>query len=231
MSKKNQKVLEVLGLYYTYANSTNKVDILSDINFNLNEGEMVALVGPSGSGKSTFLNCIGLLDRPTKGTIKILGEKCNILFDSKLAKIRSKEIGFVFQSHRLFPEFSSIENVIIPQFILGIEKETAYKNASEILNFLGLKNRINHRPANLSGGESQRVAIARALANAPKIILADEPTGNLDKISSNIVFDLLCKVVKASKISCVIATHNQFLAEKMDKIYSIEDKKIKLINS
>ena len=129
----------------------------------------------------------------------------------------------------MFPEFSSIENVVIPQLILGVEKKTAYKNASEILKFLGLQNRLNHRPANLSGGESQRVAIARALANAPKIILADEPTGNLDKFSSDLVFDLLFKVVKASKISCIIATHNQFLAEKMDKIYALENKKIKLI--
>tara|TARA_B100001758_G_C18303804_1_gene553931 strand:- start:181 stop:876 length:696 start_codon:yes stop_codon:yes gene_type:complete len=229
MSKKNQKVLEVSNLSYTYQNPSSNVDILDNLNFNLNEGEMVALVGPSGSGKSTFLNCIGLLDKPSKGLIKILGKKCNVLLDSKLTKIRSEHIGFIFQSHRLFPEFSSIENVVIPQLILGVEKKTAYKNASEILKFLGLQNRLNHRPANLSGRESQRVAIARALANAPKIILADEPTGNLDKFSSDLVFDLLFKVVKASKISCIVATHNQLLAEKMDKIYAVENKKIKLI--
>ncbi len=228
---KNNKILEINGLGYSYQNSSNKINIFSNLNFFLKESEMVGLVGPSGSGKSTFLNCVGLLDKPNEGLINIMGYNCISLNDAQLTEIRSKKLGFIFQSHRLFREFSSIENVVIPQLIAGTKKSLAYKNANEILTFLGLGNRLNSRPANLSGGESQRVAIARAVANAPNIILADEPTGNLDKSASELVFELLCKVVRASKIGCIIATHNQFLAEKMDRIYTIENKKLKLIKN
>ena len=231
MNNKKTKVLEIIGLNYSYPSSSHDIEIFTDLNFDMHEGEISALLGPSGSGKSTLLNCIGLIDKPNKGIIKISGQNCNLLSDNGVTKIRSKLIGFIFQNHRLFPEFSSIENVIIPQLLEGQEKETAKKNAIEILNFLGLKNRLNHRPAHLSGGESQRVAIARAVANAPKIILADEPTGNLDKKTSELVFDLFYKLVKASRISCLVATHNNSLAEKMDKIYIIENNKIKLIKS
>ncbi len=231
MNNKKTKVLEITGLTYTYVNSSNSIEIFTNLNFDMQEGEMAALLGPSGSGKSTLLNCIGLIDKPNKGVIKILGQNCNLLSDSSITKIRSKHIGFIFQNHRLFPEFSSMENVIIPQLLEGQNKVTAEKNSIEILNFLGLKNRLHHRPGNLSGGEAQRVAIARAVANAPKIILADEPTGNLDKSTSGLVFDLFYKLVKASRISCLVATHNNLLAEKMDKIYIIENNKIKLIKS
>ena len=229
MNNKEIKVLEITGLNYTYLNSSNNIEIFNNLNFDMNKGEMAALLGPSGSGKSTLLNCIGLIDKPNKGVIKISGQNCNLLSENNITRIRSKQIGFIFQNHRLFPEFSSMENVIIPQLLDGQNKETAKKNSIEILSFLGLKNRLHHRPAHLSGGEAQRVAIARAVANAPEIILADEPTGNLDKKTSELVFDLFYKLVKASKISCLVATHNNLLAKKMDKIYIIENNKIKLI--
>ncbi len=226
---KNLNVLEVIDLNYSYQTSTNNIEILKNVNFDLKKGEMVALLGPSGSGKTTFLNCIGLIDKPDSGIINILNQKCEFSSDNVITKIRAKNIGFIFQNHRLFPEFSSLENVKIPQLLEGKDNKIAEANAIEILNFLGLNKRLNHRPAHLSGGEAQRVAIARALSNAPKIILADEPTGNLDKETSKLVFDLFYKVVKASKISCLVATHNLGLAEKMDKICIIENKKIKII--
>ncbi len=231
MNDISKNVLVVENLSYVYDNDLEKISILENLNLKLIEGEMIALVGPSGSGKTTFLNCVGLLDRPSSGMINILNENCNLTSEYLRTKIRSKQIGFIFQSHRLFPEFSSIENVVIPQLLIGIEKKIAYKNAKKILETLGLKDRLFHRPAKLSGGEAQRVAIARALANAPKIVLADEPTGNLDSQSSNLVFELLYKIVKISKLSCVVATHNAELAKKMDKVYLINNKKLELIRS
>ena len=231
MNDISKNVLVVENLSYVYDNDLEKINILENLNLKLIEGEMIALVGPSGSGKTTFLNCVGLLDRPSSGMINILNENCNLTSEYLRTKIRSKQIGFIFQSHRLFPEFSSIENVVIPQLLIGIEKKIAYKNAKKILETLGLKDRLFHRPAKLSGGEAQRVAIARALANAPKIVLADEPTGNLDTQSSNLVFELLYKIVKISKLSCVVATHNAELAKKMDKVYLINNKKLELIRS
>ena len=223
------RVLEVFNLLYTYPSVKNNIKILENLDFTLLEGEMVALLGPSGSGKTTFLNCVGLIDKPNSGIIKILDEKCDFLSDSHITNIRSKYIGFIFQNHRLFPEFSSLENVMLPQLLAGKTLLTAKENSIEILNFLGLHHRLNHRPAHLSGGEAQRVAIARAVANAPKIILADEPTGNLDKETSKLVFDLFYKVVKATNMSCIIATHNHTLAKKMNKIYTIENKQIKTL--
>ena len=231
MNDLSKNVLVVENLSYVYDNDLEKINILENLNLKLIEGEMIALVGPSGSGKTTFLNCVGLLDRPSSGMINILNENCNLTSEYLRTKIRSKQIGFIFQNHRLFPEFSSIENVVIPQLLIGIEKKIAYKNAKKILETLGLKDRLFHRPAKLSGGEAQRVAIARALANAPKIVLADEPTGNLDTQSSNLVFELLYKIVKISKLSCVVATHNAELAKKMDKVYLINNKKLELIRS
>ncbi len=231
MNKNPKIVLKIENLTYFYESGINKIEIIKNLSFELNEGEIIGLLGPSGSGKTTLLNCIGLLDLPKSGSIKILGNNCNEASDFERTKIRSKQIGFVFQSHRLFPEFSSIENIVIPQLLLGIEKKIAFKNAQALLNLLGLSHRALHRPAKLSGGEAQRVAIARAVANAPKIILADEPTGNLDLDSAKLVFDLLYKIVKMSNISCLIATHNIDLAKKMDKVYSIENKKLKLIKN
>ena len=229
MNNNSSKVLETINLSYFYRSAKNKIEILNNINFDLYEGELIALLGPSGSGKTTFLNCIGLIDKPTKGTINISNQKCDFSSDNKITKIRSQNIGFVFQSHRLFPEFSAMENVVIPQLLDGKNNKIAQKNAIEILHYLGLGKRLHHRPANLSGGESQRVAIARAISNAPKIVLADEPTGNLDKETSILVFELFHKVVKASKIGCIVATHNDALAEKMDKVCIIEDKKIRTL--
>ncbi len=232
MNKNKMKVLEVTGLDYSYniGQKSKSINILSNLNFEILEGEAVALLGPSGSGKSTFLNCVGLLDAPSRGVIKICEKLCKFNSDSYISKIRAKNIGFVFQNHRLFPEFSAIENVIIPQLVCGVDYKKAKQNANELLLFLGLKHRLDHRFSELSGGEGQRVAIARALANAPKLILADEPTGNLDKENSDLIFDLLYKTVKASNISCIIVTHNSRLAKKVDKVYKIENKNINLIS-
>ena len=228
MSNISKVILKIENLTYFYENQFNKIEIFKNLNFEIKEGEIIGLLGPSGSGKTTLLNCIGLLDSPKSGKINILNVDCSNANDFERTKIRSKQIGFVFQSHRLLPEFSSIENIVIPQLLLGVEKKIAFKNASELLKLLNLNHRADHRPARLSGGEAQRVAIARSVANAPKIILADEPTGNLDSASAKLVFDLLYKIAKMSKISCLIATHNTELAKKMDKIYSIKDKKLKL---
>ena len=195
-------------------------------NFSL---EMVALLGPSGSGKSTLLNCIGLLDKFVSGKFKILNKDYSLLTESEITNIRLNDIGFVFQNHRLFPEFSALENIIIPSLIKNIPFDEAKKKATQILTYLNLEHRINHRPAKLSGGESQRVAIGRALSNNPKFILADEPTGNLDKDNTLLIFNILKKITLDTEKSCIIATHNNFLAEKMDRIFLIENQNIKIL--
>ena len=189
----------------------------------------MALLGPSGSGKSTLLNCIGLLDKFVSGKFKILNKDYSLLTESEITKIRLNDIGFVFQNHRLFSEFSALENIIIPSLINKIPFDEAKKKATQILTYLNLEHRINHRPAKLSGGESQRVAIGRALSNNPKFILADEPTGNLDKDNTLLIFNILKKITLDTKKSCIIATHNNFLAEKMDRIFLIENQNIKIL--
>ena len=188
---------------------------------------MVALTGPSGTGKSTLLNIAGLLERPSLGSVKLSGRDCKNITENLKTSIRGKEVGFIFQSHRLFQEFSAIENVILPQLIMGVAKKTAEKKSKDLLCALGLEKRLFFRPAKLSGGEAQRVAIARSLANSPNLILADEPTGNLDPISAKNVFNLLHKLVKALGIGCLIATHNFDLANLMDRCITLENGSIK----
>ena len=178
---------------------------------------MISLIGPSGTGKSTLLNIAGLLEKPTFGSISLSGHDCTKLSEDNKTILRGTEIGFIFQSHRLFQEFSAFENVMLPQLIMGKSKIEAEKKSKELLSALGLKNRLEFRPAKLSGGEAQRVAIARALSNSPNLILADEPTGNLDAISAKNVFEILYKLVKSLDISCIFATHNNDLAKLMDR--------------
>ena len=190
---------------------------------------MVALLGPSGSGKTTLLNCIGLLDKFISGKFKILNKDYSLLTEREITNIRLNDIGFVFQNHRLFPEFSALENIIIPSLIKKTPFDEAKKKAIQILNYLNLEHRIHHRPARLSSGESQRVAIGRALSNNPKFILADEPTGNLDKDNTLLIFNIFERITLDTEKSCIIATHNNFLAEKMDRILLIENQNIKIL--
>ncbi len=219
MSRKidNKDLLILKNISHIYNQDLQNIKVLNNVNIRVSKGEMISLVGPSGTGKSTLLNIAGLLEKPTLGSISLSGYDCTKLSEDNKSFLRGSEIGFVFQSHRLFPEFSAIENVMLPQLIMGKSKIQAEKKSNELLSALGLKNRLEFRPAKLSGGEAQRVAIARALANSPSLVLADEPTGNLDENSANIVFKILYKLVKSLDISCIFATHNNDLAKLMDR--------------
>jgi lipoprotein-releasing system ATP-binding protein len=186
-------------------------------------GQSVALVAPSGAGKSTLLHLAGLLEHPDLGEVYIDGRPTSSLADSERTRIRRSEIGFVYQSHHLLPEFSALENVLLPQMIRGLTRREATARGVELLNYLGLGNRVTHRPAELSGGEQQRVAIARAVANAPRILLADEPTGNLDPHTAGHVFDTLTDLVRASGLATIMATHNMDLAARMDRRVTIRE--------
>jgi lipoprotein-releasing system ATP-binding protein len=189
-------------------------------------GQSVALVAPSGSGKSTLLHIAGLLETADEGEVYVSGVPTSQLSDIERTQIRRTDIGFVYQSHRLLPEFSALENVMLPQMIRGLKRSETIKRATEILAYLGLGERIKHRPAELSGGEQQRVAIARAVANAPRVLLADEPTGNLDPSTADHVFSALMQLVKATHVAMLIATHNMELAGRMDRRVSIVGGKV-----
>jgi lipoprotein-releasing system ATP-binding protein len=186
-------------------------------------GEIVALVAPSGTGKSTLLHVAGLLEKPDGGEVFVGSQPTAGMNDQERTRIRREELGFVYQFHHLLPEFSALENVVIPQLIRGLLKVEALDRAGQILTFLGLGKRLDHRPAELSGGEQQRVAIARAVANAPRLLLADEPTGNLDPQTADRVFQTLVSIVRASKLAALIATHNMDLAARMDRRVTIRD--------
>jgi lipoprotein-releasing system ATP-binding protein len=186
-------------------------------------GQSVALVAPSGSGKSTLLHIAGLLESPDEGEVYVAGAPTSQLSDVERTQIRRNDIGFVYQSHRLLPEFSALENVMLPQMIRGLKRSETIKRSTEILNYLGLGERLKHRPAELSGGEQQRVAIARAVANAPRALLADEPTGNLDPNTADHVFQALMQLVRATRVAMLIATHNMELAGRMDRRVSLVD--------
>lgn len=220
-------LLQAKNLEKTHHQGDEALTIFMDISMALNAGEIVALVGPSGAGKSTLLQMIGLLDKPTSGQISIDGEVVSKLDDESLTLLRRHTIGFVYQFHFLQAEFSAAENVMIPQMIAGVSKKDARAKAEKLLKQMGLGLRLSHRPARLSGGEQQRVAIARALANDPKILLADEPTGNLDPRTSEEVFNLLIERVRKLGIGALIATHNMELAQKMDRILLMQDGQLK----
>ena len=213
----NKEILILKNITHIYNQDHQRIKVLDNMNVRVVRGEMVALIGPSGTGKSTLLNIAGLLESPTFGSVSLAGQNCKNLNEDFKTSLRGSEVGFIFQSHRLFPEFSAIENVMIPQLIMGKSKLKAEKKSKELLSVLGLQKRLNFRPAKLSGGEAQRVAIARSLANSPNLVLADEPTGNLDPISAKNVFEILYKLVKSLNISCLIATHNYDLAKLMDR--------------
>ncbi len=199
------------------------LDVLRGVDLTVAAGEMVALVGPSGSGKSTLLHTAGLLERPNAGTVTIEGRRCNELNDGDRTALRRSSIGFVYQFHHLLPDFSAVENVLLPQMIAGRPRKAARVRAEELLAQVGLTGRLSHRPSQLSGGEQQRVAIARALANAPTLLLADEPTGNLDHATADEIFDMLVKLVHDTGIGALVATHNQDLADRMDRTLELRD--------
>ena len=206
-----------------YTQGETMLSILDGAKLALWAGQSVALVAPSGAGKSTLLHIAGLLETPDDGEVYIGGAPTSQLSDIERTMIRRSDIGFVYQSHRLLPEFTALENVMLPQMIRGLKRAETIKRSTEILGYLGLSERITHRPAELSGGEQQRVAIARAVANAPRALLADEPTGNLDPHTADHVFNALMQLVKATRVAMLIATHNMELAGRMDRRVSLVD--------
>ena len=223
MNSNEYAVLVTKHLKKTYEQGAKKLDVIKDVSLSIGKGEIVALVGQSGAGKSTLLHCLGLLDQPTSGEIIIKDVDVSNRSDKERTLIRRKIMGFVYQFHYLQPEFTALENVSIPLMIAGSAKKQAEDHAKDLLVSMGLEDRMSHRPARLSGGEQQRVSIARALANSPKILLADEPTGNLDEDTSARIFDLLMKAVKDRGVSALIATHNQRLAAQMDRVLTLEN--------
>jgi lipoprotein-releasing system ATP-binding protein len=224
--KMTEIILKATNISRSYTQGEKTLKVLDAVDVQINSGEIVAFVGPSGSGKSTFLQTVGLLDRPTSGDLVIGGQAIQNMNDIERTEMRRKYIGFVYQFHYLLPEFSALENVVIPQMVAGIKRADAEVKAKELLAGLKMDHRFDHRPGLLSGGEQQRVAIARALANNPKLLLADEPTGNLDPETSETVFALLIDLVRNAGIGAVIATHNMQIAERMDRILELKNGKI-----
>ena len=206
----------------TYPQGEGELEVFRDVSLALMPGELVALVGPSGAGKSSLLHMAGLLEAPSSGEVFIAGRAASQLPDQERTRLRRDTIGFVYQAHHLLPEFTALENVVMPQLIAGRTRRQAETEATRLLTRLGLGERLTHRPSQLSGGEQQRVAVARALANKPRLLLADEPTGNLDPRTSGGVFDALVELVRAEGLSALIATHNLDLAAKMDRALVID---------
>ncbi len=215
--------LQLESIERSFEQGTGRLEVLRGVSLSLNAGEITALVGPSGTGKSTLLHIAGLLEQPTDGTVFLDGQDCTEMDDTARTTIRQTRLGFVYQFHHLLPEFSAEENVILPQMIAHVDKSSARKRAGELLEEVGLAERRSHRPAELSGGEQQRVAIARALANRPSVLLADEPTGNLDEGTATTIFDVMMNVVRQQGVSALIATHNMDLANRMDRIVMLRD--------
>ena len=217
------EVLAVRDLKRSFVQGEVRIDVLRGIDLDVREGEIVALLGPSGSGKSTLLQAVGLLEGGFEGSIRLLGEEAAQLDDSGRTRLRRDSIGFVYQFHHLLPDFSAEENVVIPQLIHGVAPDQARERARALLGALGLGERLTHRPAKLSGGEQQRVAVSRALANRPALVLADEPTGNLDEATADIVFGEFLGLVRGEGSAALVATHNERLAAKMDRVLRLHD--------
>lgn len=222
MNRKNS-VLLLKNISRTFIQGSEQLHVLRGVDLEIKSKEIIALIGPSGSGKSTLLQIAGLLDDPSSGEIYLNGNSCSGAGDRVKTELRRDYLGFVYQYHNLLPDFDALENVILPQLISGVKYKDAADKGKWLLHRLGLDERFHHRPAELSGGEQQRVAIARALANAPKLLLADEPTGNLDPNTSENVFTILMEVVKETGLSALIATHNIDLAHRMDREVRLKD--------
>ncbi|HQY43638.1 MAG TPA: ABC transporter ATP-binding protein [Paracoccaceae bacterium] len=223
----SEAVLELTGISKVYnSGRPSEIVVLDGLDLTVAKGEVVALVAPSGAGKSTLLHISGLLDQPDSGSVRISGRDLAGQGDRLRTAVRRAEVGFVYQFHHLLPEFSAIENIVLPQLANGVGRKAADTRAAELLERVGLSARAAHRPAALSGGEQQRVAFCRALANGPKLLLADEPTGNLDPATSDQVFRVLMQIVRETGLSAVIATHNLELAERMDRIVRLKGGRI-----
>ena len=218
--------LMLQGVTRSFGDGAERLEIFRSINAQIVPGEIVALVGPSGSGKSSLLHIAGLLEPPTSGSVVINGQDCSKMSDEERTAIRRTQLGYVYQFHHLLPEFNAVENVAMPQMIGGRRKKDAETIATRLLTMVGLQHRLTHRPGKLSGGEQQRVAIARALANQPRLILADEPTGNLDPRTADMVFGVLVDICRARGVSALIATHNLQMAVKMDRTWLLHDGKL-----
>lgn len=223
--------LQLAGVDRHYGQGDRLLTILKGADFSLRSGEIVALVAPSGTGKSTLLHVAGLLEKPDGGDVLVNGHSCAQLSDEERTAIRRNEIGFVYQFHHLLPEFSALENIMMPQLIGGLSRSEARERAKQLLDYMRIGHRADHRPSELSGGEQQRVAIARAVANAPIVLLADEPTGNLDPETAGYVFEALQALVRQSGLAALIATHNLELAGRMDRKVTIEDGKVRELRS
>lgn len=216
-SPRSGPALRLEDLKRTYVQGGVDLPILRGVSLTLQPGEIIGLTGPSGAGKSTLLHIAGLLEKPDGGEVVVGGRQCGQLNDLDRTAMRRSELGFVYQFHHLLPEFTALENIVLPQMLAGTPKAKARERAMTLLSLVGLENRAKHRPAELSGGEQQRVAIARALANEPRVLLADEPTGNLDEQTADHVFEFLQQAVKTSGVAALIATHNTDLAARMDR--------------
>ena len=221
--------MKLAGVERTYRQGEKHLHVLQGADLRILPGEIVALVGPSGAGKSTLLHIAGLLEDPDQGEVTVTGQECSQLSDDERTALRRTKIGFVYQFHHLLPEFSAVENIMIPLMANGIEKRRARDVAFKLVEGVGLSDRSSHRPAQLSGGEQQRVAIARALSNSPMVLLADEPTGNLDNQTALGVFQLLQELVRDRELGALVATHNLDLARKMDRILRLENGLLKTV--
>ncbi|HLZ76175.1 ABC transporter ATP-binding protein [Phenylobacterium sp.] len=216
-------VLTIRGLERAYETGAGPLPVLRGVDLDVMPGEIVGLIGPSGSGKSSLLHAAGLLEHPNAGRITIQGRDCSDLPDRERTRVRLSTIGFVYQFHHLLPEFSALDNVALPLMIAGASRKAAQARAVELLGELGLADRVQHQPAQMSGGEQQRVAVARALANSPRLLLADEPTGNLDPTTSTAVFENLYALARRTGVAAVVATHNLELARHMDRVFALKD--------
>jgi lipoprotein-releasing system ATP-binding protein len=219
-------VLRLRGVGRHYPDAGEGLTVLSGADLEIFPGEMVAMVAPSGAGKSTLLQIAGLLEQPDKGEVYVSGHAASKMSDAERTSLRRLQVGFIYQFHHLLPDFTALENIMLPQLIRGIKRAEAMARSLQLLSYMRVKDRATHRPSELSGGEQQRVAIARAVANGPRLLLADEPTGNLDPSTAGLVFEGLTRLVRASKLACLIATHNHELAARMDRCVTLVGGKV-----
>ncbi len=221
-------LVHIEGLHKSFEHMGRTLEVLRGIDLTINQGEVMSIVGPSGAGKSTLLHCLGTLDLPTKGKLTLAGEELTTMNSRRLAAVRNRDIGFVFQFHHLLPEFTALENVMMPGLIQGLSRSSLKKQAEALLEEVGVLSRASHRPGEMSGGEQQRVAVARALVLNPRLLLADEPTGNLDSATGNAVHDLFFEINRRHNTSIVVVTHNPGFAESMPRVVRLKDGQVEI---